>query len=67
MALIAVMEKQPGWGAKFDEEHRNGDWDFAAFKPDGSVAASKDLNDCRACHASLVKEDHVFSVEHIGN
>ena len=65
-ALIAVMEKQEGWGAQFDEEHRNGDWDFAAFKPDGSVATAKDLNACRACHAPLTDTDHVFSFEHIG-
>ena len=65
-ALIAVMEKQPGWGEDFKAEHKNGDWDFAAFKPDGSVAASKDLNACRACHAPLGKSDHVFSFEHIG-
>jgi len=65
-ALIAVMEKQPGWGDKFDKPYKNGDWDFAAFKPDGTVAASKDLNACRSCHAPLGKSDHVFSFEHLG-
>ena len=65
-ALIAVMEKQPGWGDGFEAQYKNGDWDFAAFKPDGSVAASKDLNACRSCHAPLTKSDHVFSFEHIG-
>ena len=64
-AVIAVMEKGPGWGAKFDKEHKNGDWDFAAFKPDGT-RANKDLNACRACHAPLTEQDHVFSFEHIG-
>lgn len=64
-AVIAVMEKQAGWGANFSEEHKNGDWDFAAFKPDGSVAG-KDLNACRACHAPLTEVDHVFSFEHFG-
>ena len=65
LALIAVMEKQEGWGANFAEEHKNGDWDFAAFKPDGSVAG-KDLNECRVCHAPLTESDHVFSFEHFG-
>lgn len=65
-ALIAIMEKQAGWGAGFGPEHKNGDWDFAAFKPDGSVAVNKNLNDCRACHAPLTEMDHVFSVEHFG-
>ena len=64
LALVAVMEKQTGWGEKFSEEHRNGDWDFAAFKPDGAVA-DKDLNECRACHAPLVEMKHVFSIEHL--
>ena len=64
LVLIAVMEKQAGWGAGFAEEHKNGDWDFAAFKPDGSVAG-KDLNACRACHAPLLDADHVFSYEHL--
>ena len=64
LALVAVMEKQAGWGDSFDEEHRNDDWDFAAFKPDGS-SAPKDLNECRACHAPLTDLRHVFSYEHL--
>lgn len=63
-ALIAVMEKRAGWGDGFPEELRNGDWDFATFKPDGSPA-KKDLNNCRACHAPLGEMDHVFSIEHL--
>lgn len=64
LALVAVMEKRAGWGGKFSEEHRNGDWDFAAFKPDGSEA-KKDLNACRACHAPWAELKHVFSYEHL--
>ncbi|GJM02610.1 MAG: hypothetical protein DHS20C08_11110 [Rhodomicrobium sp.] len=63
-ALVAVMEKRKGWGEQFSEEFRNGDWDFAAFKPDGSVA-KKNLNDCRKCHAPLTDTKHVFSYEHM--
>lgn len=65
LAVIAVMEKQEGWGKDFSEEHKNDDWDFAAFKPDGTDA-KKDLNSCRACHAPLGEQDHLFSFEHIG-
>lgn len=64
LALVAVMEKQKGWGEQFPEGLKNGDWDFATFKPDGSVA-KKDLNACRACHAPLTKLHHVFSYEHL--
>ena len=64
LALIAVMEKRKGWGDKYPPELNNGDWDMAAFKPDGS-RADKDLNACRACHAPLAESDHVFSYEHV--
>jgi len=64
LALIAVMEKRSGWGDRFPVELRNGDWDMAAFKPDGA-RANKDLNECRACHAPLTETDHVFSFEHL--
>ncbi len=64
LALVAVMEKQQGWGDTFPEELKNGDWDFAAYKPDGSVA-NKDLDACRACHTPLVDMQHVFSIEHL--
>ncbi|MEM7226681.1 MAG: cytochrome P460 family protein [Pseudomonadota bacterium] len=64
LALVAVMEKRAGWGDAFSEDLRNGDWDFAAFKPDGSIA-KKDLDECRACHAPLGDLQHVFSIEHL--
>ncbi|WP_089717798.1 cytochrome P460 family protein [Candidatus Entotheonella palauensis] len=64
LALVAVMEKQKGWGQQFPAGLKNGDWDFAAFKPDGTDA-KKDLNACRACHAPLTDLRHVFSYEHL--
>ena len=64
LVLIAVMQKEEGWGEEYSEELKNGNWDFAAFKPDGKVA-DKNLDACRACHAPLAAEDHVFSIEHI--
>lgn len=62
-ALIAVMEKRKGFGADLPDNLKNGEWDFAAFKPDGSKA-KKDINGCRACHAPLTDKQHVFSIEH---
>jgi len=64
LALIAVMEKQKGWGERFPDGLKNGDWDFAAFKPDGTDA-KKDLNTCRQCHSPLKDTRHVFSYEHL--
>ncbi len=64
LVAIAVMEKRPGWGARFPEPLRNGDWDFAIFSPEGK-ALDKDLDACRACHAPLADRDHLFSYEHL--
>ena len=64
LAAIAVMEKRKGFGADLPKDLKNGEWDFAVFKTDGSVA-KKDLNKCRACHAPLTDKDHVFSFEHL--
>jgi len=66
LALIAVMEREEGWGDEYPAGLRNGNWEFATFKPDGSVA-DKDLNACRACHAPLEATNHLFSIEHLTN
>lgn len=64
-ALVAVMQKRGAdFGKDLPEELQNEGWDFAAFKPDGSVA-DKDLNECRACHAPLKDTQHLFSLEHM--
>lgn len=65
LAAIAVMQKGKGWGAKFPEQLRNGDWDFAIFSPKGERLVKKDLNACRTCHAPLKDTQHLFSLEHM--
>lgn len=64
-AAVAVMQKGEGWGAKFPEELRNGDWDFAIFKPTGERMTDKNLDECRTCHAPLKETQHLFSLEHM--
>ncbi|MEM9292400.1 MAG: cytochrome P460 family protein [Acidobacteriota bacterium] len=64
MALIAVMERAEHLGLTLSEELRNEHWDFAAYKPDGSVAG-KNLDTCRVCHAPLKNTHHLFSYEHL--
>ena len=66
-AAVAVMEKGKGFGAKLPEDLRNGDWDFAIFKPTGERLVKKDLNKCRSCHAPLATTQHLFSLEHMAN
>ena len=63
LAVIAVMEKRKGASKKWTGDLNNGDWDFATFSPDGSVAKI-DLKQCAACHAPLKDKQHVFSFEH---
>ena len=63
-ALIGVMQREKGWGDGHADGLKNGNWEFAAFKPDGSVA-DKDLDQCRACHAPLTDTNHLFSYEHL--
>ncbi len=65
MAAVAVMEKRDGWGKDLAEDVRNGDWDFAIFKPTGERIAGKDINSCRSCHAPLTDTQHLFSLEHL--
>ncbi|MEM7249802.1 MAG: cytochrome P460 family protein [Pseudomonadota bacterium] len=63
-ALVAVMQREEGWGDDLPEGLRNENWEMGAFKPDGS-GAGKNLNSCRACHAPLVATHHLFSMEHL--
>ena len=63
LAVVAVMEKIKGAGEKWKGDLNNGDWDFATFKPDGTVA-KKDLAKCAACHVPLKDTQNVFSIEH---
>lgn len=64
LLLIAVMEKRAEFGASPASPIPTGDWDFAAYKPNGDVAP-KNLDECRACHSPLTTTDFVFSIEHL--
>ncbi len=64
LALIAIMQREEGWGEKYPADLRNDNWEFATFNPDGSIAA-KDLDTCRSCHAPLEDTNHLFSIEHL--
>lgn len=64
MALIAVMQREEGWGEQHPDGIRNGNWEMAAYKPDGSVA-DKDITACMACHAPLGDRNFLFSYSHL--
>ncbi len=59
---ILMAEKQPGFGAEYDETLRNGDWEFAAFLGDGSRKPNVNFDRCRECHLQAQRTDFTFSV-----
>lgn len=58
---IFVMEKQFGWGQGQPPDMRNGDWDYAAFKPDGTLNTETDTSGCFACHNNRPAHDFTFT------
>ena len=61
--LIAytVMEKRTGWGTDYPAEWRNGEWEYAAFGPDGKLNEKANYKACFQCHKPHEKTDFVIS------
>jgi plastocyanin len=61
--LIAytVMEKRTGWGAEYPDDLRNGEWEYAAFGPDGKLNDKANYKACFQCHKPHEKIDFVIS------
>ena len=60
---VFVMEKQPGWGAEYSLETRNGDWDYAWFEADGSRKQGNFVRftGCFSCHMNRANRDFTFT------
>ncbi len=58
---VEVMEKRDGWGASYPASKRNGNWEYASFKPDGSRNAKANIGRCFGCHMKVKGKDFVFS------
>jgi hypothetical protein len=58
---IDVMRREAGYGASYGEQ-RSGDWEFASYRPDGSVMQSAEAGgSCAQCHRTATAErDFVF-------
>jgi hypothetical protein len=66
IAGIAVMEKRMGWGADYPADMRNGEWEYRAFKADGTVNDKADLKPCFTCHLQKVpNQDFVFTLAQV--
>lgn len=61
---VFVMEKRPGWGTDYPAAWRNGEWEYAAFLPEGkpNEKANAGVQSCFACHKPKEAQDYVFSM-----
>ncbi len=55
------METQPGWGDSIPKKLRNGDWNYAVFKADGTRPDGINQAQCLACHKPPTKDSYAFS------
>lgn len=60
-----VMEKRQGWGERYAQDIRNGDWEFQSFQPDRTVNRSENVTRCMGCHKAQDKNDFVFTRDRI--
>ena len=58
---LFVMRKEPGFGAKYGEQ-RNGEWEYVAYRPDGTVLVPPEATfACASCHVEAGQgKDWVF-------
>ncbi|MGI9416228.1 MAG: cytochrome P460 family protein [Geminicoccaceae bacterium] len=64
MAAVALMESRDGFGEDYAEELRNGTWEYALFKADGT-RIDKETTACFECHKPLHDTDYVFTLEQL--
>jgi hypothetical protein len=58
---IFVMEKRAGWGDGQPADMRNGDWDYASYKPDGRLNPEAKYQGCFSCHNNRTGADFTFT------
>ena len=56
------MEKRAGWGTEYNDDIRNGEWEYQAFGPDKKVNDKANLNACFQCHKPHAGQDFVISL-----
>jgi len=59
---IVVMEKRTGWGVEYPDNLRNGEWEYARFRPDGTRDPQADIKGCFECHKPESARDFVFTI-----
>ncbi|WP_322982074.1 cytochrome P460 family protein [Pseudomonas sp. C11] len=58
-----VMEKREGWGERYAQDIRNGDWEFQSFQPDRTVNQSENVTRCMSCHKAKSSSDFLFTLD----
>jgi len=59
---IGVMEKRTGWGVEYPDDIRNGEWEYALFRPTGTRNEQANIKACFQCHKPLPSgQDFVFT------
>lgn len=62
LAFYGVMASGDGWGKEIPDVLRNGDWNYAIVKTDGSIK-KRSQADCFACHKPLDADSYLFSFD----
>jgi Cytochrome P460 len=61
VTAVNVQAKGAGWGAAYPPEKRNGEWEYASFKADGSRPDGAKFDACFSCHLNRADErDYTF-------
>jgi hypothetical protein len=54
---VVVMEKRTGRGVEYSEDLRNGEWEYARFRADGTRDPQANIKGCFECHMNIVQRD----------
>jgi Cytochrome P460 len=60
---VVVMEKRTGWGTEYPADLRNGEWEYARFRGDGSRDPQANIKGCFECHKPESHRDFVFTLD----
>ena len=58
---IGAMEKRIGWGVESADDIRNGEWEYALFRPAGSRNEQANIKACFRCHKPKSGQDFLFT------
>lgn len=59
---IGVMERRTGWGVEYPEDIRNGEWEYALFRTDGTRNDKANIKACFRCHKPQSEQDFLFTL-----